>query len=258
LSQRQSGAGYHKNIAYRPTQDRLTGLAKGDRARKDRLREIMRLYSQRVTGFLSGLLPRYAEKWRLDFASFRPQEEQGRKLRFLARNDLLHIDAFPTRPTNGDRILRIFTNINPAAPRIWLTSETFEPLARRFAGSPGLPLPTGPEASRGSRVRRVLTRLARSCGVRSMARPPYDAFMLRFHDYLKENREFQEHCPKHRWEFPPGSTWILFTDMVSHAALAGQFALEQTFIVPRDALLLPQKAPVSVLESLCGTSLTNA
>jgi len=82
--------------------------------------------------------------------------------------------------------------------------------------------------------------------------------MLRFHHYLKENREFQESCPKQRWEFPPRSTWLLFTDMVSHAVLAGQFALEHTFIVPRNALLLPHKAPVSILESLCGSSLTNA
>ena len=29
LRQRQSGAGYHKNIAYRPAQDRVTGSARG-------------------------------------------------------------------------------------------------------------------------------------------------------------------------------------------------------------------------------------
>ena len=258
LSQRQSDSGYHKNIAYRPGQDRLTGLAKRGRGEQERLREIMKIYSQRVTQFLSGLLPQYAEKWRLDFASFRPQEERGRQLRPQARNDLLHNDAFPTRPANGDRILRIFTNINPTAPRIWLTSETFESLARRFVGSARLPLPTGHAGSPGRWLRRVLSRFAQSLGLRMADRPPYDEFMLRFHDYLKENREFQEGCPKQRWEFPPHSTWLLFTDMVSHAALAGQFALEHTFIVPRNALLFPHKAPVSILESLCGVPLTNA
>jgi len=258
LSQRQSGAGYHKNIAYRPSQDRLTGLAKRGRGENERLHEIMRTYSQRLTQFLSELLPRYAEKWRLDFASFRPQEERGRRLRLRARNDLLHIDAFPTRPTNGDRILRIFTNLNPTAPRIWLTSETFESLARRFVGSAPLRLPTRHPASPGRRLGRSLGQFARSIGLRTVDRPPYDEFMLRFHHYLKENREFQESCPKQRWEFPPHSTWLLFTDMVSHAVRAGQFALEHTFIVPRNALLLPHKAPVSILESLCGSSLTNA
>ncbi len=86
---------------------------------------------------------------------------------------------------------------------------------------------------------------------------PYDQFMLRFHNFLKENGEFQRSCTKQRWEFPPGSTWVVFTDMVSHAVLAGQFALEQTFIVSRKALLLPHKAPIHILEKLCGCSLTS-
>ncbi len=59
------------------------------------------------------------------------------------------------------------------------------------------------------------------------------------------------------WEFPPNSTWIVFTDMAPHAALSGRFALEQTFLVPRDALLLPKKAPVQILEELSGAPLTN-
>ncbi len=81
--------------------------------------------------------------------------------------------------------------------------------------------------------------------------------MLRFHNFLKENGEFQQTCTKQRWEFPPGSTWVVFTDVVSHAVLAGQFALEQTFIVSRKALVMPQKAPIHILEKLCGCPLTS-
>ena len=29
-------------------------------------------------------------------------------MRLRARNDLLHVDSFPTRPVRGDRILRVF------------------------------------------------------------------------------------------------------------------------------------------------------
>src|SRR5689334_6026691 len=76
---RQSGAAYHKNIAYRPNKDRLTGFASRSREEKESMRAIMRAYSVRVTRFLSELLPQYAASWRLDFASFRPQEEQGRQ-----------------------------------------------------------------------------------------------------------------------------------------------------------------------------------
>ena len=45
--------------------------------------------------------PEYARSWRVDYASFRPVEEQGRELPLRHRNDLLHLDAFPTRPTHG-------------------------------------------------------------------------------------------------------------------------------------------------------------
>jgi len=190
-------------------------------------------------------------------ASFRPVEEEGRRLSLRARNDLLHVDAFPTRPTNGNRILRVFTNINPINPRVWVTTQTFDALAPQFAMSAGLPDIAAHARSPFRQPRRWLIRLARAVGIPIIDRSSYDEFMLRFHHYLKANREFQESCPKCRWEFPPNSTWIVFTDMVPHAALSGQFALEQTFIVSRDALLLPHKAPIRILETLCGTPLAN-
>ena len=81
--------------------------------------------------------------------------------------------------------------------------------------------------------------------------------MLGFHDYLKQNQEYQENCTKYRFEFPPDSTWLVFTDVVPHSVLSGQYALEQTLIISRDTLALPEKAPVSILEALTKTRLTN-
>lgn len=251
LGQQQSGASYYKNIAYRPSEDRLTGLMKGDPAQARKLRSVMQSYSQRASRFASGLLAPYAGRWRLDFASYRPQQEEGRQIRLRARNDLLHVDSFPTRPSNGDRILRLFTNINPQEPRVWITSETFDLLARRFAGSPGMPLPTGLDFSH-----RALLKFARTLGVSRFASPPYDRWMHGFHNFLKEHEEFQRTSPRSRWEFPPHSTWLVFTDMVSHAVLSGQFALEQTFIISKDSLVVPEKAPVRILERLAGGALT--
>ena len=46
-----------------------------------------------------------------------------------SRNDLIHVDNFPSRPSNGDRLLRVFANINPERPRVWVTSDAFEALA---------------------------------------------------------------------------------------------------------------------------------
>ena len=253
LGLRQTSAGFHKNIAYRPLEDRLTGLDKKEPAeRARRLRAILRRFSDDVTECLTELLPAYAGNWRRDLASFRPREEHGRQLRLRARNDLLHTDAFPTRPTGGDRILRVFTNLNPSEPRVWHTSETFEALAHRFARTAGLPRP-----ARSGPATRLVVGLAQCLGIPAANRSSYDQFMLRFHNFLKENREFQETCTKQRWEFPPGSAWIVFTDMVSHAVLSGQFALEQTYIVPRAAMSLPRKAPIEILEEICGYPLVD-
>ncbi len=251
LGQKQSAAGYHKNIAYRPLSDRLTGYAQGHNSHQERLHAIMQRYSQTVVGFTPRLLPPYAGSLAAGFASFRPQQEAGRQIRLRARKDPLHVDSFPTRPSNGNRILRVFTNINPTEPRVWVTSETFECLVARYAGAGGIPLPRGMASWR----RNLLTRLARVAGLHSLARSPYDDWMLRFHHFLKANEEFQDMCTRTQWEFPPQSTWVVFTDMVSHAVLSGQFALEQTCIVSKHAMVLPEKAPVRILERIAGSPL---
>lgn len=251
LGRKQTGAAFHKNIAYRPVTDRLTGLDESRSADKARLRAILRAYSQRAAKFLDDFFSPYAGKWKLDFASFRPLEERGRPARLRARNDLPHVDAFPTRPTNGDRILRLFTNINPAQSRIWITSQTFDVLAPRFAKAVGFRGPLSANA-----LMRAFRGLLGTAGLTSVSRSPYDDFMHRCHNAMKENAEFQRSCPKQRWEFPPRSTWMVFTDFVSHAVLEGQYALEQTFIISRNAMVKPELSPVSILEDLAGFPLT--
>ena len=252
LRQRQTEAGYHKNIAYRPGGDRVTGVARQEVEDARELRRVLRDYSRTVVDFASRLLKPYAGQWRLDYASFRPQEEAGRKLSRHARNDLLHVDSFPTRPTRGDRIFRLFTNINPTAPRVWRTGETFPELAERFAVSSGLLR----RVSRRGAGRFVLARL-KSAGLPVRARPPYDEFMHRFHNFLKDNESYQDTARAQVVWFPPGATWMVFTDMVTHAVLSGQYALEQTFLIARPSLTLPERAPVAVLERLAGRSLTD-
>ena len=95
-------------------------------------------------------------------------------------------------------------------------------------------------------------------GLRGMGRTPYDVFMLRFHDYLKENSGFQANCPKVRLEFPPLATWIVFTDGVAHAVMSGQYALEQTFLIPAQALVSPEQAPCRILENIAGRPLVHS
>lgn len=237
----QAAGAHHKNIAYRPLQDRVSGFRSSDAGTGDDLRAVMRAYSQRAAACTARLLPRYAGQWRVDLASFRPQEEEGRDLPLKKRNDLLHVDAFPTRPTHGDLILRVFTNINPAKDRVWLTSDPFAALAPRYAAAAGLA---------GFTAEPVMRRLLRSVGFPVVSRSPYDRFMLHFHDFLKHNAEYQRNCAKYRWDFPPNSTWMVFTDIVPHAVLSGQWALEQTFIVARGSLVSPERAPAGILEAM--------
>ncbi|MGO8700075.1 MAG: Kdo hydroxylase family protein [Limisphaerales bacterium] len=252
LSQRQSGSRLHKNISYRPLQNVLRGGG-GSAEENGRLLEIMGRFSKEVTRFLARLLEPYAEHWTLDYASFRPEEEAGRKLPLHKRNDLLHFDAFPTRPMNGHRILRCFTNINPSASRIWNTTEGFSTLATRYAETAGL----SRFAAEGSRRSNPLVRrIKKALGLKAVDHSAYDRFMLRFHDFLKEQSDFQEKCRKVRLEFPPGSTWICYTDSVPHAVLSGQYALEQTFIIPMPAMVMPEMAPISLLEKMAGASLS--
>ena len=243
---------FHKNIAYRPLEDRITGFETQDPITADRLRRIMHRYSKDVIDFLGGFLGPYRSKWKVDYASYRPEEEAGRDLALRKRNDLLHTDAFPTRPTHGDRILRFFNNINPAKARSWMTTETFDVLvekmqAGKLNGGGAVPLPSSMSMPA---VKRALGTLGVGALVPALKRSPYDDFMMRFHNYLKENSGFQKNCPKQHWEFPPGSSWMVYTDMVSHAVLSGQFALEQTLIVARQVMVTPEKSPYGVLSRL--------
>ena len=250
LEQRQGRSPGRKNIAYKPHLDRVTNHASKDPKHAERMREVLLDYSQRVAGFLSGLLAAYASKWKLDYTSFRPFRERERKLRLRARDDLLHCDAFPTRPTHGDRILRFFMNINAEESRRWVTSALFSDLIKEFGGTKDLPFPSSVSYSLFDRQMRRMKKSVSSFGVKVPLRSPYDTFMLRMHNFLKENEEFQKNSPKDYWEFPPGSCWAVFTDQVSHATLSGSYALEQTFLVPFKAMLFPDLSPVGILETV--------
>jgi hypothetical protein len=249
LSQKQAEADYHKNIAYRPKEDRVTGFSAANEADKEELRRIMASFHNQSVRFLETFLAPYARHWKLDFASYRPIEEKGRKMRLRARNDLLHVDSFPTRPIYGDRILRTFINVNPSQNRVWCTSDTFEKLADRFRADVDPPGDLNALAPKSSTIFRKAAKLL---GIKANGSSPYDKWMLDFHNFLKESEEFQGSARKDQWQFPPNSSWIVFTDMVSHSVLAGQYALEQTIIVDKADLVLPDKAPINILKRMYG------
>jgi|SRR5579872_1579200 len=248
LSQKQTGSRFHKNISFRPAQDILKGVS-SDSPDRERLHGVMRHFSRQAAAFVSSFLAPYAGKLKMDFASFRPLEEQNRDLPLHKRNDLLHVDAFPTRPTRGARILRFFININPLAERVWNVGEPFDSLMPRLAQAQSIAPPY-----RGA-LSRTLVRAAASIGLPVADRSRYDEYMLYLHDWLKENADFQQNWPKQQVVFPPGCTWMVYTDGVPHAVLSGRYALEQTFIVPREAFVTREVAPVHVLEQMTHTQM---
>lgn len=240
----------HKNISYRPEQDRLRGF--GGDGNEARVHEVMRRYAAETRKFVGSFLTPYARKFQMDYASFRAFEEEGRGLPVHKKNALLHVDAFPKRPTRGARILRVFTNIHPVKDRVWEVADRFPELAAQFADQAGRGgFPERPGVVRG------LMRGLGAMGLPVRDRAPYDEFMLRFHDWLKENTAFQTAKEgKERRQFPPLATWLVFTDGLPHAVVSGQSAMEQTFLIPVEALVATQAAPLRVLERIAGRALS--
>jgi hypothetical protein len=225
----------HKNISYDPATGRVSGFVRQGGDQEDRLRTVFAAFSAGVTAWLGQVLPRYCGGCVPDRASFRPVEEATRRLRPTARNDLLHVDAFRTRPALGRRLLRVFANVNEHEPRVWATSEPFARLLARYGAEVGVP---GWLQQFGERVRGLL-RPARASA--------YDCFMRRFHDFLKGNEEFQQRGPKRLWRFGPGSAWLAMTDACTYAELRGRFALEHSYFVLPEVLALPEEAPAALL-----------
>lgn len=245
LEQQLSGR-HHKNIAYDPCTGKTTGFRRRSSAQAERLRRLLGTFADSVTAWASSILPRYAKSWQFDRVSFRPEQEATRQLRLTARNDLLHVDAFPSRPTNGARILRIFANINPIEPRVWITSHPFGELLARYGNKVGLP--TTEQLGWTQRLRETFLKVFRPG---RQPRSVYDAFMLRFHNFLKANEQFQADSPR-RWEFPPGSAWMCITDTTSHAVLSGRYALEHSYFIAPEAQALPEESPAALLQRACG------
>jgi len=231
-----------KNVSFDAARGRLAGTTLTG-ADVDALRTVMARFSGDAERLVHALLPAYRGRLVRARASFRPAEIAGRVTSWRKDDTRLHVDSFPASPVQGRRILRLFTNVNPnGRPRTWRIGDAFEAVARRFAGALKPPLP-------GSAALLRLLRVTKS------RRSAYDALMLQLHDRMKADADFQATSPQQTCDFLPGSTWIVFTDEVPHAAMAGQYQFEQTFLLPIAAMREPERSPLRVLERLTGRSL---
>ena len=74
--------------------------------------------------------------------------------------------------------------------------------------------------------------MLRALRVTKTRRSAYDHLMLHLHDAAKADLAYQRACPQREVRFAPGTTWVCFSDQVMHAAMGGQFMLEQTIHLP--------------------------
>ncbi|WP_213767874.1 Kdo hydroxylase family protein [Caballeronia sp. dw_19] len=234
-----------RNISLSADGTTLSGVL-GDPTAKRCVQALIARYQTSARHLVESLVPEYKAHLRSQPTSLRLHPVEHRKRSWKADDSRLHVDAFPSRPNHGMRIVRVFANINPAGiPRVWRVGEPFEAVARRFIT--GIP-PQRP----GSAWLLEKLRITKS------RRTPYDHLMLGLHDAMKADLSYQRDCAQELVTFQPGSTWICFSDQASHAVLSGQFMLEQTFFLPVTALIQPAYGPLAILERLAGQRLLPA
>lgn len=227
-----------KNISYSADHNTLRGVQCLTDALHMRLKSMLLRFHHHAFSLIKGLLPHYAHQLMMAKASYRPVQISNRKTSYRKDDKRLHVDAFPSAPNQGKRIVRVFSNINPhGEDRIWRIGEPFEKVAGRFLPQIRKPIPG---------VASLLHLLKITKSYRTL----YDYYMLQIHNRMKADEEYQQHAAQEVVRFPSGSTWIVQTDAVSHAAMQGQYALEQTCYLPIKSMQDEYKAPVRVLEKL--------
>jgi hypothetical protein len=207
-----------KNISLRGAAADLRGAAGTDEEREG-LRRMIQRYRDQACALVDRLFPHYRGHLTLANTSYRPVAIEGRETSWRKDDTRLHVDAFPSNPSHGLRLLRVFNNLNPQGQppgSAWLLAQLHITKSRRTE---------------------------------------YDHLMLQLHDRAKADLDWQQHAPQQHVDFPPGSTWVVFSDQVLHAAMGGQYMMEQTFTLHTKDLLSPDSSPLHVLERLTGRRL---
>jgi hypothetical protein len=223
-------------------QGRLKGAA-GDVATQAKIAAMVGRFRMQAQTLIDAILPGYRGALRLAPTSYRPMQVESRTQSWRADDRRLHVDAFPSRPNYGERILRVFTNINPdGMPRVWRVGEPFEQVARRF-------LP------RVKRYARWQAQMLNALHVTKMLRSEYDHLMLQLHDGMKNDLDYQRTSPQVTMPFPSGSVWVCFSDQAPHAVMSGQYMMEQTLHLPVERQYDPDTSPLAILTRLTGRKL---
>ena len=217
----------------------IKGVA-GDEATQQQVAAMVGRFRDQATALIAGLFPQYMPVVRMAPTSYRPSQVETRAQSWRADDKRMHVDAFPSRPNYGERILRVFTNVNPEGqPRVWRVGEPFEDVARKF-------LP------RAKPYVRWQAKALEMLHVTKSLRSEYDHLMLQLHDGMKGDPDYQKNAPQETVPFAAGSTWVCFSDQAVHAVMAGQYMLEQTLFLPPGSEYDKEASPLAILTRLKG------
>lgn len=235
--------GSRKNVSFNPENKQVKGILNTNKYYTT-ISNMLDRYSSLSTLLIKNLCPAYNNNLSIGKTSFRPVEAKGRVADSVRKDDrLLHIDAFPSQPVQEKRILRVFTNINPnQQPRVWNVGHKMPVVKDIFCGR-----------IRGQYP--LESQLLKILHITKSKRTKYDHAMLQMHNTMKADLKWQQSSPRAMHKFPAGSTWIVYTDMVSHAALEGRYLLEQTFYPSVKSMLMPELSPQMVLAKYYNYSL---
>ncbi|KQV34545.1 Kdo hydroxylase family protein [Massilia sp. Root335] len=215
----------------------------GDDATRALMAGMIGRFRAEAEGLLGNLVPRYGEHLRRGATSFRPSVVQNRVQSWRADDRRMHVDSFPSRPNYGERLLRVFTNVNQdGEPRVWRVGEPFEDVARRF-----LPK-VKPYSAWQAKVLNMLH-------VTKSLRSEYDHIMLQLHDAMKSDLDYQKNAPQVTFGFPPGCAWVCFSDQTSHAVMAGQYMMEHTLQLSPMHQYDKDASPLAILTRMRGHAL---
>jgi len=236
--------GKSKNINLRTNESQVRGAA-GSPEDMAALQRMIARYARLSEQLVLTLFPDYGPHLTRAGTSLRTTEIAGRPVSWRKDDTRLHVDAFPSNPLHGQRLLRVFHNVDPEYPRLWRVGEPFADFAQRF-----VPQTHGLWPGQAWLMDKLhITKRPRS---------EYDHRMLQLHDLCKADAAYQSGVAQQEFAIPPGATWVVFSDQVLHAAMRGRAMMEQTYYLAPEAIADKTHSPEAVLSRMGGRPMVTA